>query len=261
MKFFTTPYHYNLLQDTERLSAFYEAIWGNEWDVVYDLGTGSGILSYFAAPTTNFIFAFEKNPKSADCARKNLEKWHNVQVITTDIMDFEFNQKADLIICEMLDTALIDEEQIPVLNKALKYLKPSGNVIPFGVLNGAEPIFMQSPRICYQDVDEINFPKYQNMGDLVIFNKIIFEPDMDEHINVDIEFTISTPGKINAIKLTSFTLIEPNLICGPTPMLNPPLFVPIEEIDLNKDETLKLNLSYVMGGGLDTIRTKIKNIS
>jgi predicted RNA methylase len=261
MKFFTTPYHYNLLKDTERLSAFYEAIWGNEWDVVYDLGTGSGILSYFAAPTSNFIFALEKNPKSSECAQKNLEKWPNVQVINTDIMDFEFTQKADLIICEMLDTALIDEEQIPVLNKALKYLKPSGNVIPFGVLNGAEPIFMQSPRICYQDVDEINFPKYQNMGDLVIFNKIIFEPAMDEHINVDIEFTISTPGKINALKLTSFTLLQPNLICGPTPMLNPPLFVPIEEIDLNKNEKLKLNLSYVMGGGLDTIRTKIKNIS
>lgn len=261
MKFFTTPYHYDLLKDTERLSAFYEAIFDNKWDVVYDLGTGSGILSYFAAPTSNFIFALEKNPKSSECAQKNLEKWHNVQVINTDIMDFEFTQKADLIICEMLDTALIDEEQIPVLNKALKYLKPSGTIIPFGVLNGAEPILMQSPRICYQDVDEINFPKYQNMGDLVIFNKIIFEPDMLERVNVDMEFEISFSGKINALKLTSFTLLQPNLICGPTPMLNPPLFVPIEEIDLNKDETLKLNLSYVMGGGLDNIRTKIKNIS
>lgn len=266
MKFFTTPYHYNLLQDTERLSAFYEAIWGNDWDVVYDLGTGSGILSYFAAPTSNFIFAFEKNPKSSQCAKKNLKKWPNVQVINTDIIDFEFKdfefkQKADLIICEMLDTALIDEEQVPVLNKALKFLKPSGTVIPLGVLNGAEPVFMQSPRICYQDVSEINFPKYQNMGNLVIFNKIIFEPDMVERVSVDIEFKISISGKINALKLTSFTLIEPNLICGPTPMLNPPLFVPIEEIDLNKDETLKLNLSYVMGGGLDTIRTKIKTIS
>ncbi len=261
MKFLTTPYHYNLLQDTERLSAFYEPISNNEWDVVYDLGTGSGILSYFAAHTSNFIFAFEKNPKSSECAQKNLEKWPNVQVINSDIMDFEFTQKADLIICEMLDTALIDEEQIPVLNKALNYLKPSGTVIPFGVLNGAEPIFMQTPRICYQDVDDINFPKYQNMGNLVIFNKIIFEPSMEEQVNVDIEFTISIPGKINALKLTSFTLIEPNLICGPTPMLNPPLFVPIEEIDLNKNEKLKLNLSYVMGGGLDTIRTKVKNIS
>jgi predicted RNA methylase len=261
MKFFTTPYHYDLLKDTERLSAFYEAIFDNKWDVVYDLGTGSGILSYFAAPTSNFIFALEKNPKSSECAKKNLEKWHNVQVINTDIMDFEFTQKADLIICEMLDTALIDEEQIPVLNKALNYLKPSGTVIPCGVLNGAEPIFMQSPRICYQDVDDINFPKYQNRGNLVIFNKIMFEPDMEEHVNVDIELTILIPGKINAIKLTSFTLIGANLICGPTPMLNPPLFVPIEEIDLNKNEKLKLNLSYVMGGGLDTIRTKIKDIS
>lgn len=261
MKFVTTPYHQHLLEDQDRLSAFYEALSGNNWGLVYDLGTGSGILSYFAAPNSDSIFALEKNPKSAECARINLKKWQHVQVINADIIDFDFPQKADLIICEMLDTALIDEEQIPVLNKALRHLKTSGTIIPYGVINGAEPVFMNTPQICYHDVDSINFPDYQIRGDLVIFNKIIFKSNLKETVDVDIEFISKYSGKINAIKLTTFTLLNPNLICGPTPMLNPPLFVPIPEIDLKKDEKVKMNLSYVMGGGLDTIRTKIKSIS
>ena len=92
MKFFTTPYHQHLLEDQDRLSAFKEALSGNHWGVVYDLGTGSGILSYFVASNADFIFALEKDPKSAQCARENLKEWPNIQVINTDIIDFEFPQ-------------------------------------------------------------------------------------------------------------------------------------------------------------------------
>jgi predicted RNA methylase len=261
MKFFATPYHYNLLHDQERLSAFYEALSEKKWGVVYDLGTGSGILSYFAAPHSHSVFALEKDYKSWQCARRNLKKWSNVQVINEDITDFDFHLKADLLICEMLDTALIDEEQIPVLNNALKYLKSTGKVIPEGVINGAEPVFMSTPRISYQDVDQINFPEYHILGDLVIFNHIIFKEKTSKKVDVEIEFRTKSSGKMNGIKITTFTLLNSKLICGPTPMLNPPLFIPTEEITLNKDEKVKVNLSYIMGGGLDNIRTKIKNIS
>ena len=49
MKFKTTPYHHDLLKDYERLAVFYEAIqdYSSELDVAYDLGCGSGVLSYF----------------------------------------------------------------------------------------------------------------------------------------------------------------------------------------------------------------------
>lgn len=38
----------------------------------------------------------------------------------------------------MMDTALIDEEQIPVLNHAKKFLKKTGKIIPKGIINTAE---------------------------------------------------------------------------------------------------------------------------
>lgn len=50
MKFKTTPYHFDLLKDEERLSAFYEAIKElyTSQELAYDLGCGSGILSFFS---------------------------------------------------------------------------------------------------------------------------------------------------------------------------------------------------------------------
>ena len=49
MKFQTTHYHLDLLKDTERVSAFFEAIsqYASKTDLAYDLGCGSGLLSYF----------------------------------------------------------------------------------------------------------------------------------------------------------------------------------------------------------------------
>ena len=49
MKFQTTHYHLDLLKDTERVSAFFEAIdnYSGNTNLAYDLGCGSGILSYF----------------------------------------------------------------------------------------------------------------------------------------------------------------------------------------------------------------------
>ena len=49
MKFKTTHYHFDLLKDEERISAFYEAIedLSVNQELAYDLGCGSGILSFF----------------------------------------------------------------------------------------------------------------------------------------------------------------------------------------------------------------------
>ncbi|WP_394325475.1 hypothetical protein [Methanobrevibacter arboriphilus] len=33
--------------------------------------------------------------------------------------------------------------------------------------------------------------------------------------------------KFNGIKITTFTIINENIVCGPTPMLNPPILIPL----------------------------------
>lgn len=260
LKFKTTPYQYNLLKDNERLIAFYEAISSINGNLLYDLGTGSGILSYFAKDNFKKIIAIEKNYTSYQCAKENLKELDNITVINADVLSFNFEKKADYIICEMLDTGLIDEEQIPVLNNTKSYLNKKDNIIPKGIINILEPVYMYNPGLIYEDVDD-NYVTYDLIGNSEIFNIIYFKDELKEEVSNEIMFNIFKNSKFNALKFTTITIINDDIICGPTPMLNPPLFIPLStEMNVVKNSKVSINLSYTMGGGLNTIKTKIKGI-
>mgnify|MGYP002525976120 CR=1 FL=1 len=131
MKFKTTPYHFDLLKDQDRLAGFYNAIceYDSAKTLAYDLGCGSGVLSYFLSLYFEEVISLEANSKTARYAKDNLANFDNVSVINSDVLDYSFTKKADLIVCEMMDTALIDEEQVPVINHAKKFLKEDGDWI------------------------------------------------------------------------------------------------------------------------------------
>lgn len=304
MKFKVNSYHFKLLRDYERLSVFKDAIDdyairngmdsnGSNSKVAFDLGCGSGVLSYFASEYMDRIIAIELNNSTYQLAKENLKEFDNIQVFNDDILSFDFsklNEKADLIICEMLDTALIDEEEVPVLNRARKFLKDDGEIIPKGMINSAEPIFMNNHFIQYED-DEYS-PIYVSLGISVVYSEFDFLDDIDcdfsaemelkifnrddldeigfeenlieekyEKFNLKENFNIEEDKlKINGIKLTSFTKLNENIICGPTPMLNPEMLIPIEETEVRCGDSVRIRLEYVMGGGVETIKTEILEI-
>ena len=305
MKFKVNSYHFKLLRDYERLSAFKEAIDdyairnnGNskisDTKVAFDLGCGSGVLSYFASEYMDKIIAIELNNSTYQLAKENLKEFDKIQVFNDDILSFDFsklNEKADLIICEMLDTALIDEEEVPVLNRARKFLKDDGEIMPRGMINSAEPVFMNNHFIQYED-DEYS-PIYVSLGESVVYSEFDFMDDIDCNFSSEIELKIFNMGdldklgfednlneekyekfnfkenfnieedklKINGIKITSFTKMNDNIICGPTPMLNPAMLIPIEETELGCGDSLRIRLEYVMGGGVESIKTEVLEIT
>jgi predicted RNA methylase len=224
---------------------------------VYDLGTGSGILSAWAAPNSNFVYAIEINKSTAEIARSNLKDIDNVEIITADATKFSFSKKADVIICEMLDTALIDEEQVPVLNSVRKYLKNSGIIIPCGILNCIEPVQVDTENICYE---EDGHPKNRVLGAPNFYSRINFRYHIEETFNDSIDIKIKTHGIISGVKITTFTLITEDIICGPTPMLNPPLIIPVERTKVYPNDIINLNLHYKMGGGLESVKARVEKI-
>ena len=304
MKFKVNSYHFKLLRDYERLSAFKEAIDdygirngmasnGSDSKVAFDLGCGSGVLSYFASEYMDGIIAIELNNSTYQLAKENLKEFDNIQVFNDDLLSFDFsklNEKADLIICEMLDTALIDEEEVPVLNRARKFLKDGGEIIPKGMINSAEPIFMNNHFIQYED-DEYS-PIYVSLGESVVYSEFDFMNEIDCNFSSEIELKIYDNGeleeigfeenlneekydkfnfkenfnieedklKINGIKITSFTKLNENIICGPTPMLNPAMLIPIEETEVKCGDSVRIRLEYVMGGGVESIKTEVLEI-
>ncbi len=304
MKFKVNSYHFKLLRDYERLSAFKEAIDdyairngmdsnGSNDKVAFDLGCGSGVLSFFAREHVGKVIAIELNNSTYQLAKENLKEFDNIQVFNDDLLSFDFsklNEKADLIICEMLDTALIDEEEVPVLNRARKFLKDDGEIIPKGMINSAEPVFMNNHFIQYED-DEYS-PIYVSLGEPVVYSEFDFMNEIDCNFSAEMELKVYDKEsldkigfektlneekyekfnfkenfnieedklKINGIKLTSFTKLNENIICGPTPMLNPAMLIPIEETEVRCGDSVRIRLEYVMGGGVETIKTEILEI-
>jgi predicted RNA methylase len=249
-----SAYQQNLLSDTERLAVFFEAITNKAQGIVYDLGTGSGVLASKAAEVADQVYAVEKNELSARRALNTLSHFNNVSVLVGDARRIHFPEKADLIICEMLDTGLIDEDLIPVLNHTRPYLKEGGHIIPCEILNGVESINLRAGHLCYQEGPV----KYlEVMGPLRIYNRLNLMKEIDEQVDLSLKLKINSSGKVNGIRLTTFTLLTPDIICGPTPMLNPPLLIPTNTLDVLENQMISLNLKYTMGGGLDTIEARI----
>ncbi|MDO5810573.1 MAG: methyltransferase domain-containing protein [Methanobrevibacter sp.] len=254
MKFKTTPYHNDLLKDTDRLAVFYQAI--REYDssngVAYDLGCGSGVLTYFLADRFDEIIALEINRKTFECAKENLKEFPNVTVMNADAISHEFSKKADLIVCEMLDTALIDEEQIPALNNAKNYLKEGGKIIPQGVINAVELVSLERH---YLHWDEGNI-NYESLSEQAVYDELNFLDDINPDFKTRLKLKAIKGGLLNGLKITTYTKLNDNIIAGPLPMLNPPLLIPLDERQVKVNDFIEVELKYIMGNGIESIQAK-----
>lgn len=253
MKFKTTPYHDDLLKDKDRLTAFFQAIqeYDSNCDLAYDLGCGSGILSYFLCKKFKEIISIEIDKKAFDCAKDNLSPFDNIEVINTDVLEYDFTKKADLIVCEMLDTALIDEEQIPVLNHAKKFLKEDGIIIPQSIINTVELVNMERHYIHWDE--DVNYEEY---SDPIVYSKFNFLDNIDPCFEVNLSLKSNKEGVINGLKITTYTKLNDNLIVGQLPMLNPPLLIPLDEKTVKVNDLINVKLKYIMGSGIETVQTQ-----
>ena len=253
MKFKTTPYHHDLLKDTDRLAVFYEAIcqYDSDTDLAYDLGCGSGVLSYFLTSKFKEIISIESDFKAFKCAKDNLSDFGNVEVINSDVLEYDFTRNADLIVCEMLDTALIDEEEIPVLNHAKGFLKDDGKIIPQGIINTVELVNMQRHHVHWDEG-----AKYDVLSDEIVYSEFNFLEDINPEFSSNIKLKAKKDGLLNGLKITTYTKLDDNIIAGPLPMLNPPLLVPLDERQIMVNDFIHVEIKYIMGNGIESIETK-----
>ena len=252
MKFKTTPYHHDLLKDTDRLAVFYEAIeqYDSNTDLAYDLGCGSGVLSYFLSSKFKEVISIEADLKAFKCADENLANFDNVHVINSDVLEYDFTKKADMIVCEMLDTALIDEEEIPVLNYAKKFLKDGGRIIPQGIINTVELVNMQRHHIHWDEG-----AKYDVLSDEMVYSQFNFLDDINPDFEAGFKLRANKDGLLNGLKITTYTKLNDEIIAGPLPMLNPPLMIPLDERQIKVNDFIHVEIKYSMGKGIESIKT------
>lgn len=248
-------YYDDLTNDKKRVNTFFKAIHKKVHGVCYDLGTGSGILAKEAGKYADYVYAIEQNPLIIDKTREYLEDYDNITFIHDDATEYEFTGKIDVVICEMLDTALIDEEQIPVINNVVKYTDNDTTFIPKAVYSTMQLINTQVMGICYY---EDNHPKYTALSDETRYCDIELNRYNNPEYEKSVAITVNSDGLLNAIKITTYTLLTDDILLEPTPMLNPPIIIPIDDMGVVRGDEIMINIKYTMGGGLNTIQTTRK---
>ena len=142
-----TAVHRLLVDDKVRTEAFRASIVAavKNGDVVLDVGTGSGILSLFAAQAgARRVYAVERAPGAARLARKLVDDngyADTVQVIEGDAATAVLHEPVDVIVSEWLGSYGVDENMLwPVLLARDRWLKPEGAMIPAVVTAWIAPV-------------------------------------------------------------------------------------------------------------------------
>ena len=261
-------YQYNLLSDEQRLSAIKEAIDEHisEGDVVADLGAGVGVLSYLASERAETVYAVEMDREVYEKGREIMtaEEINNVEYIRGDARSVDLPEQVDVVMCEMLDTALAAELQVPVMNYAVEELCTSdGTVIPVEAKTSA--------KLVQSDYDfhggSFRLPHFEEYGsreskvfsDKKVFHRVRFDEKNSELVEQKIELVANKSGIVNGVQLNTDVRFGEGLdFVGASPWLNAPLNLPFDsDLTVESGQEVTIRVSYQLGGGLNNITYEV----
>lgn len=260
-------YHYNLLSDASRMEGLRIAIASvvNKGDLVADLGCGVGVLSILAAQKGGYVFAVEVDPEVAAAAEffiKNHGLNDRIRLINKDVREVLLPELADVCICEMMDTALINELQVPIMNYALRnLLKPSARVIPFKAETKVQVVStdygfagLEFPIPFFEAYDARQCQ--QELSPFVSYHSIKFNELNSDMVDVIVPLPISGNGIANGVRIVTTVWLTPEISLGSSPWLNPPLVLPLDALKVAVGDILSIRLNYQLGGGLGATQSE-----
>ena len=173
-----------MLMDHVRMRAYHSAIMNNraafEGKVVLDIGTGSGVLSLWAAQAgAAKVYAVEYT-EMANHARRLVEKngmGHIIEVIQSSAEDLELPCQVDIIVSEWMGYLLLRESMLDSVIRARdRWLKPGGAMYPSHAT-------MYFSAISFEEDREVKMKEYESsMREWVKFShemQQLYSIDMD----------------------------------------------------------------------------------
>jgi predicted RNA methylase len=252
-----------LLSHKSRIRKFSQAIERTISPEMYviDIGTGSGILAILAARRGARVTALDANGESLKYAKQAAAMngvADKIEFVHSHFMDFKPKERADVVICEMLSSVMLIEQQIPASHYARKnLLKPEGKLIPEEVSLFAIPV---ENEILWNrfSVEDLNFPRIPQTADrgqstdLADMKKLValdLTADTDQSAIIDtvLEFEIVQNGSVHGL----LGMFEARLCEGVELTMEDgwrEIFMPLlESVDVERGDTLRIRLSFRPG--------------
>lgn len=253
---------YQCLIDKKRVQAFKRAIFHSvkPGDIVVDLGTGSGILSLFAAKAgAKKIYAVEADTMIYQVFKNHLkDSIYKDQIILMNnyAEKVQLPEKVDIVICEMIATGLIDELQVPVMNHIHKFCKKTTKIILKEILNFIEVVEVRN-RFYGENLQTIQYEYSWHKKNMSIplsekhlYKKIDFTKLNDHHISVSLDIPIKKNGVLNGIRISNRTIFSDSSILDETDAYCMPLTLPTKTLKVLKGDIIRLKLNYELCKGM-----------
>ena len=275
MKEYATPFSMlhavSLLSHSSRLEKFNQAIKQNvkEGDFVVDIGTGTGVLAMMAARAgAGRVVAIDVNEESIAYAQSaatmnSLED--KIEFRRCHFKDYAPSERADVVVCEMLSSMMLIEQQVPAaIHAQEKIMKEGGIMLPASATIFALPVECEGIWKRFNPV-ELKFPKVaqtasrgdcRDLSDLAKVAEFDFTSALRNGINRRLEFKIIEEGNIHGI-LAMFEAKLTEVIRLSMEEGWRELFLPLEQpVKVSRGDEVSVLLEYDPGA-FDSLRLEV----
>lgn len=274
-QFIPLHYHFQMLSDKFRMNAFNEAISQTvkSGDYVVDLGSGTGILSFLAARQGAIVTAVEFNPELVAASRKFLDAngmSDRIQVIEADASSWLPDRPADIVICEMLHSALLREKQVRIIaDFRTAHAARFGKIpefIPAATLLAMQPVWQNYDFCGYHAPVPFFQSSYARTDDCIpscdpkVYKIVDYETDTVETFQTDQLFQLSHDASVNAVRFITKSVLSMNLKTGATvDWHSQHLVFPLQQpLKLKAGQSLNVRFHYQPGDSMEQLESTLK---
>jgi len=275
-QFIPLHYHGQMLANEQRMVPFHEAIskripLGSH---VVELGGGTGVMSFLASKRARRVTMVERLPHVAAAARRLLAAngaSEKVTIVEADAREFMPDEPADVVICEMLHSALLREQQIQVLSRfkaqhVVQFCRPVARIIPEATILAVQPIYQPydfhgyyAPVPFFFEAGALGSNTIE-MGSPHVYSILEYTEELPESFGLDQIVVINQAGTVNALRFITKVPVglfadEQRSADWHLPYMSLALPYPIT---VTVGDILRVRFQYDAGGSIESLQSSIQ---
>lgn len=275
-QFIPLHYHFQMLQDRQRLAAFRRAM---ELHLrpgmhVVELGSGTGILSSFAARLGATVTSVERNPQLVDFSRMAIREnglSNQIEVLHEDASAYIPHKPVDAVICEMLHVGLLREKQTEVITKFKQNYQENWSEPLPRFFPEASRLMLQliehpfefdgyyAPVPIFQSPDQHANEGLLELSPLIDYQHLFYDEPFSDSIRWKNSICAAESGFLSALRFVTQNFISVESHVDSPIWSNQFLIVPLlEPSPIVQGQMVQIELEYRYGAPLETLQQSLQ---